>query len=59
MCKGAGTFEFTEDRFFMREKVADETVTVAFVHGQGRIRARTENAWSKDLSDRRDVGLVS
>lgn len=58
MCQGASTFEFAEDRFFMREKVADEAVTMAFVHGQVRIRARPKNAWRKILSDRRDVGFV-
>ena len=59
MRKSAGTFEFAEDRFFMREEVADEAVTMAFVHSQGRIRARTKNAWRKNLSDRRYVGFVS
>ncbi len=49
MGKGAGTLELAEDGFFVGKEVAYKAVTMAFMHGQGRVRAGTQYTWSQYL----------
>jgi hypothetical protein len=58
MRKSTGAFQFSKYGFFVRKEVADKAIAMPFVHCQGCIGARTENAWSEDLSKRGDIGFV-
>lgn len=44
VAEGAGALEFAENGFFVVEEVADQTVTVAFVHRQAAFDAWAEDA---------------
>jgi hypothetical protein len=51
-------FQFAKDGILVGEQVADKTIAVALVHGQGILYARAKNARSKSLSQQSDVFFV-
>ena len=52
------TLQLAKDGFFVREKVPDQAVAVAFVHGQTALEARAENARGQNLGQGGSIGLV-
>lgn len=51
-------FQLAEDGLLVLEKVANEPIAMAFVHGQTALEAGAEYAWGQNLGQRSRVGLV-
>lgn len=56
--EGAGTFEFTEDGFFVVEEVADQPIAVPFVRCQATFDARAEDTKGEVVGEGGDEGFV-
>ena len=58
MVRGACSLQFSEDFFFVIEQVAHEAVGMTFVHGNGCLGTRAENARGEYLSEGSDKGFI-
>lgn len=53
----ACAFELAEDGFLVGEKVTDQAVVVALVHGEGVVRAWAEDAGGKVVGESGNEGF--